>query len=77
MGIASTFEDGAIKKSSGWQFAVVGGIGTMRILLNISPSELKDTSGDLSYLPDLLALRVGDLQNETLNDTPTPLRTVR
>ena len=49
----------------------------MRILLNITPSELKETSGDMSYLPDLLALRVGDLQYETLNDTPTPLRTVR
>jgi len=49
----------------------------MRILLNITPSELKETSGDMSYLRDLLALRVGDLQYETLNDTPTPLRTVR
>ena len=52
--------------------------GLVKIVLNdLRPSELKETSGDMSYLPDLLALRVGALQYETLNDTPPPLRTVR
>ena len=49
----------------------------MRILLNITPTELKETSGDMSYLRDLIALCVSDLQYETLNDTHTSLRALR
>jgi len=33
----------------------------MKVLLNITPNELKETSGDMSYLRDLIALSISNL----------------
>lgn len=49
----------------------------MRILLNITPRELKETSGDMSYLRDLIGLCPSDLQYVTLNDGYRHLRNMR
>ena len=49
----------------------------MKVLLNITPGELKETSGDMSYLRDLIALRENEFQYETLNDSHRLLRNLR
>ena len=49
----------------------------MRVLLNASPSELKETSGDMSHLRDLIKLPPGPLQYATLNDNHRCLRNIR